>query len=112
MKYSIVPERKIKDPRQLLYHFPSMNAQRYAQLMNEFHQDQLLRMAEQIAQGFGFLLIPASCLHWKFKGKIKEERKVTVGRMSFYMLKKDEIPQRSMEKYHEYIKDLQNQEVS
>jgi hypothetical protein len=106
MTYSVVPDRKIKDPRQLLFHFPSMNAQRYAQLVAEFHQDQMLRMAEQIAQGLGFLLIPSSCLHWKVKARIAAERKVNIGRCTYYMLKQEEIPKKSLEKFIEYIEEI------
>jgi hypothetical protein len=106
MIQSIVPERKIKDPRQLLFHFPSMPVQVYAQLIAEFHSDQMLKMAEQIAHSLGFNLVPYSCLHWKVRRNIAAERKVKIGRCSYFMLKPSEMPQRSLEKFQEYLEEI------
>ncbi len=107
MILSVVPVRKVRDPRQLLYHYPSMNAQRYAQLVAEFHHDQMLRMAENIANGLGFLLVPACCLNWKFIAKISAERKVSVGRNAYFMLKRSEMSRRAYEKFIKYVRELQ-----
>lgn len=109
MILSVVPKRRVKDPRQLLYHYPSISAQRYAKLVANFHNDQMVKMAEEIANGLGFLLVPACCLHWKFKIDISGERKVQVGRFSFYMLKKSEMTKRAYQKFLDYIAEIQNE---
>ncbi|WP_016696476.1 hypothetical protein [Rhodococcus rhodochrous] len=107
MKLSIVPEREVKDPRPLLYFFPNLPAQRYAQLIANFHNDEKLKMAEQIAQVMGGLLVPSCCLHWKFK-KRNADRKVQIGYQTYYAVKRDEITANAYQKYLDYVAEIQS----
>lgn len=111
MILSVVPQRKVRDPRQLLYHYPSMPAIRYAQLMQEYHHDSLLRLAEDMAKGLGYLLVPSCCLHWRKKQEVALERQVNVGKNTYYMLKQEEIPPRSYKKFREYVEELQDEAI-
>lgn len=107
--YSIVPQGRCRDPRQLLYHYPSIPVVRYAQLVAEFHHIQMLRLAEDIAHKQGFLLVPASVLHWRQKQEIAAERQVTVGKQVFYMMRKTELSKRALEKLQEYLEELREE---
>ncbi|WP_232700225.1 hypothetical protein [Brevibacillus daliensis] len=98
--------REVNDPRQLLYHYPSLSAQRYAQLVADFHHDEKLRMAERLARGFGGILVPSSCVHWRIKKEIPEERKVKIGYEVYIALKQEEMTERTQEKYTSYLEEL------
>ena len=113
MTGSIVPARKIKDPRQLLYHFPSIPAQKYAKMVATFHHDQMLKMAEQLARGLGYILVPGSCLHWKKKQEY-ENRRVSIGCFTFYTLKREEMTKQANDKFLQYVSEIQaeSEEVS
>lgn len=82
-------EKKVKDPRHLLYHYPNLPAQRYAQLIAEFHNDEKRRAFQQIAKALGCLLVPSGYLHWRWKQE-HADRRVQVGYESFYYVKRDE----------------------
>lgn len=107
MNKSIVPVRRVSDPRQLLYHYPTMPVIRYAKLAADFYQDQLLRLAEDLAARQGFILVPASCLSWRKKQEIASERQVSIGKHSYYMMRHDEMTQSAQRKLQAYIEDLQ-----
>lgn len=106
MKLTVVPQREVKDPRHLLYHFPRLSAQRYAQLIADFHNDDKLRMAESIAAGLGCLLVPSCCLHWRFKQN-HSARRVQVGYQTYYVVKREEITDGAYQKYVDYVNKLQ-----
>ena len=105
--FSIVPVRRVRDPRQLLYHYPSIPVVRYAQMAADFYQDQMLRLAEELAHRQGFVLVPASCLGWRKKQEIAAERQVYIGRRSFYMLRPDELTKSEKEKIMDYLAELE-----
>lgn len=103
---SIVPKRRVRDPRQLLYHYPNLPAQRFAKLAQVFYHDQTLRTLENAGKGIGYLLIPSGCLHWKWK-KNHSDRQVQVGYQTFYFARREEITQRTYEKYLVYVHEIQ-----
>ncbi|MCM3593643.1 hypothetical protein M4D58_23765 [Brevibacillus borstelensis] len=109
MSISVVPNRRIRDPRQLLFHFPSIPVVRYAQMAADFYHDQMLRLAEELAHRQGFLLVPASCLGWRKKQDIAGERQVSVGKRSFYMLRRDELTSKEWDKLQEYLEELEQE---
>lgn len=106
MELTIVPDREVKDPRQLLYHYPNLPAQRYAQLIAAFHHDDKLKMAESIARGLGCLLVPSCCLHWKFKRR-NAERRVQVGYSTYYVVKRDDLTDKAYQNYLAYVRSVQ-----
>ncbi|MED2258277.1 hypothetical protein ABEO98_21655 [Brevibacillus parabrevis] len=107
MNQSIVPVRRVRDPRQLLFHYPSIPVVRYSQMAADFYQDQMLRMAEELAARQGFILVPACCLSWRKKQEIAAERQVSIGKHSYYMMRRDEMTKRAQEKLKAYIEQLQ-----
>jgi len=111
MMLSVVPVRQVRDPRQLLYHYPSLPAVRYAQLMQEYHHDSLLRLAEDLSRRLGYLLVPSSCLHWRKKQEIAIDRLVSVGKNTYYMLKREEMPEKAYQKFLEYVEELQDEAI-
>lgn len=106
---SIVPERKIKDPRQLLYHFPSIPAQKYAKMVATFHHDQMLKMAEKLARGLGYILVPGCCLHWKKKQEFAD-RQINIGKFTYYTLKREEMTKQAYAKLMQYIQEIHEEE--
>ncbi|MBP3041755.1 hypothetical protein J9303_20140, partial [Bacillaceae bacterium Marseille-Q3522] len=87
--YSLVPaEYKEKDPRRLPWLYPkTLNLVYYAKKMQEFSFYQSLEVAEQLAKKQGFLLIPFSCVHWQRAKNFANDRKIKIGRKSFFLLR-------------------------
>lgn len=108
MSYSIVPDRENKDPRQLLYHFPSLPAQKYAKLVASFHNHQMLVLAQNIANIFGCIPVPSSCLDHRVRKKYKD-KKCAVGKEVYYFLREEEIPKPSFRRFVEYVEDLKGE---
>lgn len=103
---SILPKRDGRNPMHYLYHNPSCNAQKYARIANEIYRNRMLCAAEDVARSCGKLLVPTSCLHWEFRGKVAD-RRVRLGREVYYVLAQDEIPPQSFEKYLDYIAEVE-----
>lgn len=109
MIQSIVPVRRVRDPRQLLFHYPSIPVVRYAQMAANFYQDQMLRLAEELAARQGFQLVPRICLSWRKKQEIAAERQVQIGKYSYYMVRPDELSRSEKEKLQAYIDELREE---
>lgn len=109
---SLVPNRRVRDPRHLLYHYPDMTAQRYAKLMQTYHNDQLLRQAEQLAKGTGYLLVPFCCLSWRIRKKTPQERRLQIGVNVYYFVHPTEMSRTAMDKYREYLDSIEEDEAS
>lgn len=109
MKLSILPERKLDDPRTLLYFYPKMPAVRFAKLITDFHNDEKLRMAEAIANSLGAFLVPSGCLHWRFR-KNYSDRMVQVGYQTYYTLKREEMTDGAWRKFSDHVEYLQSRE--
>jgi len=112
-KYSLVPtEYKEKDPRALPYLYPTkLNLVAYAKKMQEFTFYQSLEAAETVANNLGYILLPWDCVHWGRAQKIASDRKVKIGRKSFYMMKLNEMTKTEEKKLLEYISDLEPERV-
>lgn len=98
---------KKKDPRVLPYFYPkSLNIVSYSKKMQDFSFYQALDVAEQIAKKSGFLLIPWSCIHWKRAKRLGNDRKIKIGRHSFFLLKENEMTKNEKMKLIDYVKDM------
>lgn len=75
-----------------------MHPVRYTKLSREFNYWKTVDAAEQTANALGCLLVPASCLHWSRKTK-KAERRIQIGRHSFFALSRDELTDVEYAKY-------------
>lgn len=108
-KYSVVNQKyKEKDPRTLLYHFPSLPVITYAKMMQTYSFHQAVDAAERVSHHHGYLLVPSICIHW---GRVKKfvNRRVKIGRNNFYFLRPKEMTKVEKEKLKNYIEDLEDE---
>lgn len=109
-EYSILPkDYKSKDPRNLLYHFPSLPIVKYAKLMQTFSFHQALGVAEDLGHRLGYVLLPSHCMHWQRIQK-NGERRVKIGRNSFYLMRLNELTRNEKSKLINHIEEVQNGE--
>lgn len=106
-EYSLVPkDYKEKDPRTLPYLYPTtLNIVAYAKKMNEFSFYQALDVAEQLARLQGFILLPWSCIHWERAKKLGHDRKIKIGRKSYFLVKENEMTKTEKSKLQLLIQD-------
>lgn len=108
-EFSLVPEKyknKNNDPRGLLYLYPNLNIVAYAKKMQRFSFYQALEVAEDLAQRQGFILLPFDCIHWERAKKYGSERRVKIGRKSFFMMRISELTKKEKEKLELHLDDL------
>lgn len=107
-KFSIVPQNydKDKDPRALLYHYPSLPIVKYAKLMQVYMHNAMLQVAQEIADNLDYILVPARCMHWERVKKIGSGRRVRVGRHNFYLLKEKEMTKAEIRKLLLYMDQI------
>jgi hypothetical protein len=112
-QYSLVPnDFKDKDPRQLVYLYPtSLNVVAYAKRMQEFSFYQALEVAEVLAHRQGFVLLPWSCMHWQRAKNFGSDRKIKVGRNSFFLMKVEEMTKVEKRKLETYIQEELDREI-
>lgn len=105
--YSIVPERfKESDPRQLLYHYPSLPIVKYAKLMQRYSHLQALDVAEDLSMRQGYVLLPSSCIHWERAKKFGQERRIKIGRKSYYLMRLQEMTDLELVKLKNHIEEM------
>jgi len=104
---SLVPENyKEKDPRPLTYLNPStINIVSYTKSIQKFHFNQMLEIAEDLANRQGFILLPYACMHWERAKKYGHDRKIKIGRKSFFMMYPKELTKNERLKLADYIKN-------
>jgi hypothetical protein len=108
-EYSLVPNQyKKKDPRSLLYHFPSLPIVKYAKLMQQFSFYQALEVAEDLANRQGYILLPWSCIHWQRAKQYSNDRKIKIGRNSFFMMQPSELTKTEESKLQHYIEETRD----
>lgn len=98
---------KKKDPRSLLYFYPTtINFVAYAKKMQEFSFYQSLKVAEDLAKRQGFFLLPWDCIHWERAKKFGPDRKVKIGRNSFFLMKLNELTKNELQKLKLYLLEV------
>lgn len=109
---TLVPaDYKEKDPRQLAFNYAStiQNTSNGLVIYNKYVQQFIyyhsLEVAEQFAKQMGFILIPSTCIHWR-RAKDFTDRRVKVGRKSFYALRENELNKKEQKKLIEQIEIL------
>ena len=105
--FTLIPkDYKEKDPRTLPWLYPnSLNIVAYAKKMNEFSYYQMLEVAENLAKMQGFILLPWSCIHWERARNLGHDRKIKIGRKSFFLLKTDEMTKTEKKKLEMLMQD-------
>lgn len=110
-EFTLIPPRykdKDKDPRGLLYLYPTtVNIVAYAKKMQKFAFYQALEVAEDLAKRQGFILLPYSCIHWERAKKYGADRRVKIGRNSFFLMKITELTKNEKDKLQDHLADLQ-----
>lgn len=103
--FSLVPaDYKEKDPRALAYLYPTtLNIVAYAKQMQKFSFYQSLEIVEDVANNLGYILLPYDCLHWQRRQKFGAERKVKIGRKSFFLLRKSELTKTEKSKLYKHL---------
>lgn len=109
-KYSVIPKNyKAKDPRPLIYLYPKeVNLVVYAKKVQEFSFFQALEVAETLAHRQGFLLLPFNCMHWQRAKDFGPDRKIKIGRKSFFLMKENELTKTEKRKLSIYLEELNN----
>lgn len=107
-EFTLIPKGyKNKDPRTLLYLYPnSINIVAYAKKMQKFSFYQSLEVAEDLAKRQGFILLPWECMHWQRAKKFGVDRKVKIGRKSFFLMKIQDLTKSEKTKLEVYLKDI------
>ncbi|WP_282154818.1 hypothetical protein [Cytobacillus gottheilii] len=107
-EFSLIPvDYREKDPRTLPFLYPqSLNIVAYAKKMQEFSYYQALEVAETLAKMQGFVLLPWSCIHWERAKNLGHDRKIKIGRKSFFLLKTDEMTKTEKRKLESLISEM------
>lgn len=107
--FSIVPKNyKNQDPRALLYLFPTtFNIVAFAKKLQQFSFYQTLEVAEDMARKQKMILLPFSCIHWERAKQYGQDRKVKIGRKSFFMMRMDELTKKERQKLLDHIDQIQ-----
>ena len=110
--FSLIPKGyKNKDPRPLTFLYPnSINIVAYAKKMQEFSFYQSLEVAQDLAKRQGFILLPWECIHWQRAKAFGVDRKVKIGRKSFFLMKIDELTKTERMKLENHLQVI-NQAV-
>ncbi|OIJ07622.1 hypothetical protein BKP35_18210 [Anaerobacillus arseniciselenatis] len=96
---------KDRDPRSLLFNFPSMPKVKFAKMMNEFYFYKALEAVEEAANKLGFILVPRICMHWKRCRDYSEDRKVKVVGKTYFMMKFREMTENEILKLENYLEE-------
>lgn len=107
-EFTLIPSNyKKNDPRSLLYLYPtSVNIVAYAKKMQDFCFYQALEVAETMAKRQGFILLPFSCIHWERAKQFGPDRKIKIGRKSFFLMKIQELTKKEYEKLEIHLDEL------
>lgn len=112
--FTLIPESyKKNDPRSLLYLYPTaINIVAYAKKMQDFCFYQALEVAEDLAKRQGFILLPFSCIHWERAKQFGPDRKIKIGRKSFFLMKVSELTKKEMQKLESHLEELKGAAAS
>ena len=107
--FTIVPKNyKNQDPRALLYLYPTtFNIVAFAKKLQQFSFYQTLEVAEDMAKKQKMILLPYSCIHWERAKQYGHDRKVKIGRKSFFLMKREELTKKEHQKLLDHIHEIQ-----
>ncbi|MCK6259403.1 hypothetical protein LCY76_22790 [Fictibacillus sp. KIGAM418] len=107
-EFTLIPKGyKNKDPRSLLFLYPnSINIVAYAKKMQQFSFYQSLEVAEDLAKRQGFILLPWECIHWQRAKLFGVDRKVKIGRKSFFLMRPSDLTKTEKRKLDEYLSNV------
>lgn len=107
-QFTLLPEGyDKKDPRNLLYWYPTtINVVLFAKQMQTFYFYKQLEVAEDMAKRMGCLLLPYSCIHWKRAKDYGSDRKLKIGRNSYFLMKPDELTKGEIRKLQMCLEEI------
>jgi hypothetical protein len=107
-EFTLIPKGyKNKDPRSLLFLYPqSVNIVTYAKKMQTFTFYQSLEIAEDLAKRQGFILLPYECIHWQRAKLFGVDRKIKIGRKSYFMMRLTDLTKTETRKLENYLQEL------
>lgn len=118
VELSIVPPGlKEKDPRPFAYLFPNMirnDDQSFIAFIKKMQKHEFYRSVlslEEYAHANGFILMPASVMHWRRRSGFGQERRVRVGRKSFYFVRENELTEGEKQKLLDYIEEVRRERL-
>ena len=118
VEFSIVPPNfKDNDPRGLAMLFPNsirndnQSFIGFIKKMQVFDFYNSLSRFEEYAHANGFILFPASIMHWRRRNGFGIERRIRVGRKSFYLVREYELTDGEKEKLLDHIKDVRRVKI-
>lgn len=118
MEFSIVPpDLKEKDPRPFAFLFPNMirnddqSFVAFIKKMQRFDFYNSVLMFEEYGRANGFILFPATLMHWRRRNGFGLERRVQVGRKAFYFVRENELTEGEKEKLLDHIKEVRRERI-
>jgi|GEM_PF-1074688 len=118
MECSIVPpDLKEKDPRPFAYLYPNMirnDDQSFIAFIKKTQIHEFYRSVlsiEEYAHANGFILLPAPVMHWRRRNGFGQERRIRVGRKSFYFVRENELTEGEKEKLLLYIEEVRGERL-
>lgn len=114
-QFTIIPKgcktqelvRRKKDPRTLPYLYPNtINLTSYAKKAQEFYYYQCLEVVEDLMKRQGFILLPYECIHWNRAKVFGPDRKVKIGRKSFFLMRVNELTKSEKKKLGMYLENI------
>ena len=77
----------------------------FANALQRQHKLSSVAAAEEAAELFGFILVPATCLSWRKRNKLGETRRIKIHE-SFYAVRADELTELERSKFFKYCDNL------
>jgi len=104
MTYSLVDAEKLRrDPRKLAFLYPKMPVIRYKQLTEDYHRNITLMTAEKIADMFGAVLLPSSCVH---HSRRRPDRRLMIYGRVYYVREMDDVTEMEWEKFRCTVQEM------
>lgn len=116
--FSIVPpDLKDKDPRPFAYLYPNMirnddqSFVSFIKKMQRFDFYNSVKMFEEYGRVNGFILYPATLMHWRRRNGFGVERRVRVGRKSFYFVRENELIEGEKQKLLNHVEGVRRERI-
>ena len=85
--------------------FSFNNFVEFANALQQQYKLSSVAAAEEAAEIFGFVLVPATCLSWRKRNKLGETRRIKIHE-SFYAVRVDELTDLERNKFFKYCENL------
>lgn len=116
--FSIIPpDLEEKDPRPFAFLYPNMIRNddqsfiAFIKKMQRFTFYKSLKCFEDFGHANGLILLPATVLHWRRRNNFGAERRVKVGKKTFYFVREDEITKLEKQKLLDHIDDIRRASI-